>query len=71
MKNGNVLELRLLKDAKLSLKLALHPWSLSYSHVGGSDNHLTGINIKLYKHLLVMSSKDHRQKSPLKSDFKK
>lgn len=66
-----MLDLRLLKDTKLSLKLALHEWSLSYFHVGGSKNHLSGINIKLSVHLLVASSKDCRQKSPLKSDFKK
>lgn len=42
-----MLELRLLEDAKLSLKLALNQWFLSYFHVGGSNNHLSGINIKL------------------------
>lgn len=71
MKTDDMLDFRLLKDTKLSLKLALHQWSLSCFHAGGSNNHLSGINIKLSVHLLVASSKDHRQKSPLKSDFKK
>ena len=71
MKTDNILEIRLLKDAKLSLKLALHQWYLSYFHCGSSDNHsVSGVKIKLYVHLLVLSSKEHRQKYPLKSDFK-
>lgn len=61
MKTDNMLEIRLLKDAKLSLKLALHQWYLSYFPVGGSDNHsVSGIKIKLYVHLLVLSSKEQR-----------
>lgn len=59
MKTDNMLEIRLLKDAKLSLKLALHQWYRSYCYVGGSDNHsVSGIKIKLYVHLLVLSSKE-------------
>lgn len=71
MKTSDLMELGLLKDAKLSFKLVLHQWSLSHFHVGGSNNRLSGINIKPCVHLLVENSEDHRQCSPLKCDFKK
>jgi len=48
MKTDNMLQIRLLKDAKLSLKLALYQWYFSYFQVGGSNNcSVSGIKIKL------------------------
>lgn len=42
MESGNMLEIRLLKDAKLSHKIALHQWFFCHFH-GGDSKSMSGI----------------------------